>query len=258
MAWLDTGKRVALSKRMRREMAAKGWTQAKLAKAAGYDERTIRNVLKAESTRPDTILDICETLGIEFDCIDHAASDLEHAGVAAEEYGAYARKSVGDYVGSYFGYRRAFSKSRKIMRTCFTIDWSKDKGRLTFSEYQEYVPLEQGPSEPHHGGDLYIGANTNLVHLVTIFQGAVRLVTLTKMRNQVLRGVVLTQGERPAFYQPAVSALLLKKVEGPLDERSFHARIGALTSDDPEYQRVNSELREIEAEVIFFAQSQDA
>ena len=258
MAWLDLKKRIALAQRIGRAMAEKGWTQARLAKAAGYDERTIRNVLKGESTRQETILDICEALDIEFESIAYENHDPEYVDVAAEPYGAYARRNVTNYVGPYFGYRRMFSKPRQLMRTCYLIDWSKSKSRLIFSEYQKYVPVHKNLADATHGGDIYIGSDSNLIHLVTVFQGAVRLVTLTRMRDKALRGVVLTQGERPAFYQPSVSALLLKKVEGRVDERTFYGRIGTLPPDDAEYDRIEAELREIEAEVIFFAQSQAA
>ena len=72
------------------------------------------------------------------------------------------------------------------------------------------------------------------------------------------RVVVLTQSDRNIFFQPSVSALLLKKIDGPsLDHGSFEEMIGPLGSDHPEYGLINAELREVEAEVIYFAQSQD-
>lgn len=256
MAWLETiEQRSALSERIRRKMATQGWTQARLAKASGYDERTIRNVLNAQSTRHQTVVEICKALDLSLD-----GGEPEAADVAADQYGAYARSSFAHYEGRYFGYRRMFSKSRRILRTCYSILWNPKNRSLVFSEDQDIdAVLNAEVDGAHsHGGDIYISAHTGLIHLVTIYQGAVRLVTLTKMRGQTLRGVVLTQSERTLFYQPSVSALLLKKIDRPVDSRSFEDRIGPLRSDDPDYERLHTELREIEGEVIFFAQSQDA
>ena len=257
MAWADARECKALAERIGRGLAESVGTQAKLAEASGYDERTIRNVLKARPARPKTIVEICQALGISLDGVGRG-QEPESVDVAAEPYGAYARRSVTNYIGCYFGYRRALSVSPEIKRTCYVIDWSEPESRLVFSEYQKCIPADQGSLEPQHEGDIYIGSDTNLIHLMTVFQGAVRLVTLTKMRDQALRGVVLTQGERPAFYQPSVSALLLNKVADQLDVRPFYGRIGTLPPGDPEYELIDARLRKIEAEVIFFAQSQAA
>lgn len=247
--------RSALSERIRRKLAVRGWTQAQLAKASGYDERTIRNVLNGQSARYQTVVEICKALELEPE--DKRITTEQ---VAAEQFGAYARSSFALYVGDYFGYRRVFSKSRRILRTFYSIAWSAERHCLVFSEFQDAVSVQSAETEPDpsHGGNVYVSAHTGLIHLVTVFQGAVRLVTLTKMKNQTLRGVVLTQSERSYFFQPSVSALLLKKSDGGRDQRLLESKIGTLSANDGDFESINAELREIEAEVIFFAQPQDA
>jgi hypothetical protein len=177
----------------------------------GYTDRTIRKVLDGEGTNYQTIVDICGALGID---VESGTSESNE--VAPEEYGAYAKTNFGEYAGNYFGYRRTFAKSRKILRSCFSIVWSN--GRLVFSERQSFALNAKSDPTPNHNGNIYISAHTGLLHLMATFQGAVRLITLTKLQNRTMQGVVLMQSERKLFYQPSVSALLLEKIDCPSDE----------------------------------------
>ena len=56
---------ISRARKIERALVRKSWTRVHLAELTGYDERTIRNVLGAKPVRDQTIIDICQALGIE-------------------------------------------------------------------------------------------------------------------------------------------------------------------------------------------------
>ena len=55
---------IVRARKIERALVRKNWTRVPFAEVTGYDERTIRNVLGAKSVREQTIIDICEALGV--------------------------------------------------------------------------------------------------------------------------------------------------------------------------------------------------
>jgi transcriptional regulator with XRE-family HTH domain len=85
------------AKVIERALAAKRWTQLHLGSKTGYDERTIRNVLRGRPVREQTILDVCQALGIEAEL--HNGHQVDFADQA---YGEYPRGPYRKYEGGYF------------------------------------------------------------------------------------------------------------------------------------------------------------
>lgn len=231
-----------------RALARKGWTRVRLAKATGYDERTIRNVLSGRAVRTQTILDICQALQLGADALAEAAASPE---TAAEVYGGYSRRLYEGYVGAFVAYRRSFLARDSFLRTLFEFAWEARPAGLVFHEHQRYS-FRDRPIDHSQQGRVHISPVTDLVHLVTAEQGAVRLITLTKMklREEMLRGVVLTQSERTMFFRPSVSALFLRKLRGA--EAVLETRIGPIGPEDPEHAEVAREIERIERDVVLF------
>ena len=70
-------------------MLNKAWTRAQLAAKSGHDVRTVRTVLAGvDAVRDQTIVDICQALGIEPELSEPTESEAE---VAEPWYGSYAR-----------------------------------------------------------------------------------------------------------------------------------------------------------------------
>jgi|SRR5215217_749050 transcriptional regulator with XRE-family HTH domain len=188
------------AKVIERALAAKRWTQLHLGSKTGYDERTIRNVLRGRPVREQTILDVCQALGIEAEL--HNGHQVDFADQA---YGEYPRGPYRKYEGGYFAYRRSFSSPISMMRTVIELEWSEGEG-LLFHEYSEFSASGKRINNSQTG-HVHISQMTGLMHLLTTVEGAVRLVTLTKMigGEEVMRGAVLTQIDRDAHYVPSLS-----------------------------------------------------
>ena len=94
-----------------------------------------------------------------------------------------------------------------------------------------------------------------MIHLLTTFQGALRLATLTKFRmgDNRLRGVILTQSDRDQFFQPATSAIYLEKLEPKLRNSELEKLIGPFGPTDPSFKAASEELTRIERTSVIFA-----
>jgi transcriptional regulator with XRE-family HTH domain len=233
---------LALAKNIRRALDHKKWTQKRLAEKTGYSERTLRSVLSGRPVRDQTVVDVCEALGIE--------PELEHVGqVAAECYGAYARSYVDQYEGEYFAYRWSFTAPR-LLRTLFELTWSDEKECLAFHECSRFSSGRKS-SDFSQSGCVFMSMSMGVLHLLTTYHGAVRLITVTKTPNgNPLRGAVLTQSE-PVYF-PSVAPIVLFKI--PAFERAKHeAMVGPIDASADEYADVCAELDEMQRTVVKLA-----
>ena len=237
--------RNARAKRIERALTDKKWTRIHLAKLTGYDERTIRNLLSGKAIRDQTIVDVCQALAI--------APELgrdRHVEIADERFGSYARHSFLDYEGGFFAYRRSFSPKANLMRTVIEFAWSEQDECLTFQEHSRYKSVRKLVNNSQ-SGCVHISPHTDLIHLLTTWQGAVRLITLAKMRGgeTVMRGAVLTQSEQRMFYQPSVSPMVLTKIE-KYEPEQHQAMVGPIDASAEEYVLICEELEQTEREVV--------
>lgn len=76
-------------------LAERNWTKSKLAEKAGYDDRTVRNILSGYSAKYETYATICTAVGIDISkVIDSAFQGAGGQGIAPDLMGGYARKNV--------------------------------------------------------------------------------------------------------------------------------------------------------------------
>jgi len=238
---------------IKRALLDKRWTCVKLAREAGYGVRVIHNILHSKPVRILTYLEICEALGLkpilepEIEPILRPENE-----VADEAHGGYSRSSSQDYEGAYFGYRRSLTHPDEFIRSVFTIRWNQEKRLLEFNEYHEFLDRAGRPVNFSQDGEIYVSAKIGLVHMVTVTQGAVRLVTLSKMDDETMRGCVLTQRKRPGFYQPSVSAIYLHRLGG-CDPGAHKDKIGPIRLGDRDYEGVEKEIGRVERDFVLIA-----
>jgi transcriptional regulator with XRE-family HTH domain len=257
---ISEARRDAFVRRVRLEMAKNNLTREALAQRAACKERTLGNLLAGQSVRDATVAKVARVLGIDLedfvDARDPAPSAAQGAeGRAAEEYGGYLLSAYEHYVGTYFGYRRSFSDRHEFFRSVYEIDWDEELNRLRFFELQRFRGPNDAPVSSSHAGGVYISPHTGVVHLLTTFQGALRLVTLNKFRrgDDKLRGLILTQSDRDMFFQPAVSATYLQKIKTRRKNSELERSVGVFGRTDPEFAAVDAEIEAIERTAVFIA-----
>lgn len=261
---MSDSQRDAFVRRVRLEMAKGSLTREALAKRAACKERTLGNLLAGQTVRDATVGNIARVLGIDLeDFLDgrgSGASEPESGeGRAPEEYGGYLLSAYAHYVGTYFSYRRVFSNKNEFFRSVYEIDWDDELRRLRFFELQRFRITETRTVSNTHAGGVHISPHTGIIHLLTTFQGALRLVTLHKFRTGEtrLRGLILTQSDRDMFYQPAVSAIYLERMRVRRKNSELEKLIGAFGPADPEFTSVSEEISAIERNAVFMAGCRD-
>jgi len=250
--------REALVRRVRLEMAKQGLTREALAEKAEVKERTLGNLLAGQSVRDVTIAKVARVLAIDLDdLIDAAGGSPAAAGRqdqrADEAYGGYMLAATETYIGTYIAYRRVFADKAELFRSVYDIDWDEALSRLRFFELQRFRGPDNRTVSSSHGGGIYISPHTGLLQLLTTFQGALRLVTLTRFRlgDNRLRGLILTQSDRDRFFEPAASAIVLERLEGRRRLADLERLVGPIGADDPAFAAADAELLQIERSGVF-------
>jgi transcriptional regulator with XRE-family HTH domain len=244
---LNEAARLMLGQRIERARHNKRLTLADLANRAGYDERTIRNVIKGQKTRVGTIEDICKVLEIS---VTERSNDT-----ADEAHGRYTYNLYHEYIGLYYACRRSFSFPGSLLQSVYEIRWNKELGCLFFEETQRYrATFVRDIQDYSQCGEIFISGRIGLLHLVTMAEGAVRLVTLSKLGlDGTMKGIVLTQAPGPFYWHPSVSPILFRKADPALSAEELHKAIGPIPPDSAEYQDLNQSLIDIEQNVGKFA-----
>ncbi len=243
----------AIAKLVEAERAKRGLSIEALGKKAGYNERTIRNLLAGKSIRLKTLNEICQALDIEHDSKIKKRHSQQK--ITDEDHGAYTIANHSEHLGLFYAYRRSFTFPKNIVRTVYRITWDVVSNCMRFEEFHQYISPQLGSPVNHdQSGEIFHSDRTGLLHLLTKFQGALRLITLSRLEywDSTMKGIVLTQSPRPHHHQPAVSAIRFEKVaSGVLEE--MKKRVGVVDPNDPEYATLDAVLRNIELNYGIFA-----
>ena len=259
---VSTAQREAFVRRVRVEMARLGLTRQSLADKAGCKERTLGNLLAGEPVRDTTLAKVAKVLAIPFDDVFSAAPPPATTALAdtaqdraADAYGGYQLAAFEGYLGTYTAYRWVFSDKPEIARSIYEIDWDEDLRRLRFFELQRFEGAGKKTVSSSHAGGIHISPLTGLLHLLTTYQGALRLVTLSKFRlgDTKLRGAILTQSDRDLYFQPAVSPIFLDRLPGRHKTSELERMIGKLVPKDAAYGPAAAELKQISQSAVYFA-----
>lgn len=252
--------REAFARRVRVEMAKAGVTRESLAERANVKERTLGNLLGGHAVRDQTVAKIAKALAIDLDellaepALPNARATSNEAR-ADEAYGGYILAAYETYIGTYVAYRRSLSAGTSLYRSVFEIDWDDEQNRLRFFELQRFRGAGAKTVSSSHAGGLYISPHTGLIQMLTTYQGALRLVTLTRFRlgDNKLTGLILTQSDRGFYFQPAASAIYLERLEGRRPSAELEKLIGVVTDSDPAYGAASAELNRIECDAVVMA-----
>lgn len=239
----------------RRELDRRGWTQRRLADETCLAEATIFRFFKGQFGRR-TALRIGTVLGLEAD------GPGAHAGpspIASPDCGSYSREAFAAYVGDFLICRRGFSNPETVVRGLIRFDWPDMSPGLRFREYNIARPSPASADDWALEGLVHSSDFINLLHLLTVVRGAVRLTTLSKMRpgaDDRMYGLVLTQCDPDDLhYRPAVSPVVLERhPAGDLgeDASAIARAIGVLRPGDADYAQAMERLGRAERAVSVF------
>jgi hypothetical protein len=244
----------ARANQLKRACSAKMWTQRILADKAGYDDKTIRNLLNKHPVKEITYITVCRALDV--DPIFTPPPPPAHES-APSQYGGYSRAMYRAYESFYAFYRRDILNNFLIYKSLVHIFWNDDDNRLDFKEYYHRI-TDFSSDYQYFTGPICVSQDTNLLHMLTIVAGSVRVITLTKMQQpRIMHGILLTQTEAVGHYKPTVSPVVLRALHDSYTTDQINTHICLLSSTEEEYAFANSELLNTERNLLTFALSQE-
>lgn len=242
----DIAFRMDRAKLIERARLEKSWTKKQLSERAGYDEKTLYNLLSGGEVHDKTVFDFCQALGI--DAPSPAARKVE---IAPDLLGGYSRSIYDEYEGHYRIYRPSFSDPERIYKYAMRIYWDEVDSHFKFTTSYKLDPREPSGTKSH-SGPVSISAVTNLVHFVVTFRGSVRLVTATKMRKAdgVMRGSMSTHFEDLNFFRPTLCPIVIQRDFGPGEAFRVQDNIGMLGKEDPDWGFAREQIGLTERSVL--------
>lgn len=257
MARSDLEFRLSRARRIAEARRSNRLTRSELAELIGFGENVVLSAEVGEPVRENVLITIGEALGIEIDLVPPP-----EVYVAADEFGGYMRSTHAHFEGTYYLYRRSFTQPGNIFKSVVRIVWVETNNRFDFVEYYEVDPSWPDGAKSHVG-PVYMSTFTNLLHLMTVFQGSVRLATLTKLDgvSGVMRGSIQTQrsysskrDQHNFVFLPTISPIVLNKVESNSLE-NFPQDIAIIGETAADYAFASKELdvAEVQFVKVFFA-----
>ena len=243
---IDIAFRLDRAKTLERARLEKHWTKKQLAERAGYDEKTLYNLLSGGDVHDKTVFDFCQALGVEM-----PTPDTRKVEIAPDLLGGYARSIYDEYEGNYRIYRPSFADPHKIYKYAMRITWDEVDSHFRFVTSYKLDPREPNGAKTH-GGPVSISAVTNLVHFVVSFRGSVRLVTVTKMRKAdgVMRGSMATHFEDLNFFRPTLCPIVIQKNVDESDDFNVHENIRMLGPQDEDWSFAREQIGLTEKSVL--------
>lgn len=235
------------ARKIERAIQNKKWTKAELSIKTGYDSKTIRNLISGQSVRDQTVVDVCEALGIE----PMLENNIENIACADDEFGGYLRNTHSFYEGFYYSYRKSFTEPGRIFRGVVRIEWDVTDERFVFSDFYSLDSTEPLGARVH-SGTVYMSSYTGLVHFLTVYQGSVRMITVTTMRQSdgIMRGSMMTQCEDINFFQPTITPIVFKKIKSYDPSSQVGNDLGLIDENEPDFRFASDQIKISETRVV--------
>jgi hypothetical protein len=151
---------------------------------------------------------------------------------ASQEIGGYSRSNVQEMEGCYICIRPAFTSPGVITSYLVVVRWDQAEACLVFEE--------QGRADAAHTqkGRVYIPDGRPFVNFVTVENGAIRVMIVSRPEKQVpARGLVMTlSNPAGADFTPASAPVVLLRMT------SKAPQLGFVRPDSPHYNAYRNDL----------------
>jgi hypothetical protein len=166
-----------------------GLSNDAIASKAGYNEKTVRDVIKGHCLVYKTIKDICSVLDIDLDkVLVQTGPDVSIEGNAPAHLGGYSRENYLDVIGSYTTVRPSYHNTTNLRCYRTELDWDVQDSCLRFTEFDR-------PDADCQTGHVHIPRASGFMYLLTLDKGWVRTIIISQLigKASVMRGLILSQ-----------------------------------------------------------------
>ena len=163
--------------------------------------------------------------------------------VSAPNYGGYLRANVAHLEGRYVCFRPAFTATGVISAYLMDLRWDEAASCLTFEEKSRE---DAGHTQR---GRVYIPEGRPFMSFVTVAQGGIRLITVSRpAERDSARGLIMTLSNPSGMeFTPASAPIVLKRVADKIPA------LGFIRPDAPDYESYCRELEAVAPAFGFFA-----
>jgi hypothetical protein len=210
-----------------------------IADRAGYNEKTIRDVLKGHCLIYKTTSEVARALDFSLDEILQQAGLSEEAdGSAPAHLGGYSRSNYTHLLGGYTTVRPVYGDTSYLRCYRTLLDWDVGASCLHFTEAHR-------PDGECQTGHVYIPPASTFMYFLTVNKGWVRTVLVSQpIHTSILRGLILSQfNVSGANFAPVCSPIAYIKEQS--NTNPGDGTYGELGPGDPQYERYAALIREI-------------
>lgn len=228
-------------------------SQEAVAAALNVDPRTVRAMLAGRSLTVPRLKELSLLLEKDFMALVRAHSGEASTSLA---HGGYLRHQIEDYEGDYVAVRHSLSDNPNFHCSFYSLKWNEAKQALHFQEENRFLTDSQRVRDYSQGGHVYISQAIGLFHLLTAYKGAIRLITLSKMRfsSRSMYGGLLTQSDQKFGYMPAMTPIVFRKIDGE-GQTHIPEDCGPIQPSDASYEHWREELDIAELDYVSMQRS---
>src|SRR5262249_2823459 len=113
-----------------------GLSNDAIAGKAGYNEKTVRDVIKGRCLVYKTVKEVCFVLGIDLEnVLVRTGLDVSAKGNASTYLGGYSKENYLDLIGSYTTVRPTYHNTSNLRCYRTELDWDVGDSCLRFTEF---------------------------------------------------------------------------------------------------------------------------
>ncbi|NBB80956.1 MAG: hypothetical protein GVY36_16175 [Verrucomicrobia bacterium] len=219
-------------------------TPTELAHSAGVAQSTIFKLHSGEFSMK-TLRIVEAILGKNFS--GDVTKTTPSASVQSEPIfsGGYTEEQISPYLGTYLTVRQGMANLENLLTTLVHVFWDDTRQMARFHETNKFLSSEGKDYDYSQSGTVHVSGKIGLVHLLTSVEGALRLITLTRLQvmEPVMYGAILTQVPEAGTFVPTKASVHFRKLrdDGSSPERQ---QTGVITPQHSRYQSLLSDLDE--------------
>jgi len=216
-----------------------------LAHAAGVSEATIYKLHSGEFS-VKTLRLVEDILGANFHNGEENNPSHEHSfgtHQAIVDSGGYTRSQIEPYLGNYLSIRRSVSFPDNFLGTYITVFWDEENQIAKFTEDNNFTASDGRKLDFSQSGTLHMSSQIGTIHFLTSTNGALRMMTLTRLQvpDLVMYGAILSQIPEGGHYMPLKTTVFLKKITESYTENVLDF-LGPIKKEHPSYNSICRDL----------------
>jgi hypothetical protein len=168
---------------------AGGLSNDAIAHKAGYNEKTVRDVIKGRCLVYTTVKEVCSVLDVDLEqVLIRTGLDVSTEGNAPAHLGGYSKENYLDLIGSYVTVRPTYNDPSRLRCYRTKLDWDMGASCLRFTE------ADRRDSDCQTG-HVYIPRASAFMYLLTLDKGWVRTIIVSQLigKTSIMRGLILSQ-----------------------------------------------------------------